>query len=293
MTNIRHLRALQAFDATASRLNISKAANDLGVTHGAVSRQIKLLEQYLDVQLLRRLSGGVQLTDEGARLHLATQEAFATLQQGIWATKRPRTRSSVTVSLSSSLTIKWLIPRLPEFRERHPGISIRLDTEDQIVNFLDSEVDVALRYGGHQSSGLYCERLVNERLVVVAAPSLVAEGPIDPEAIVQLPLLHDQFHPRWDTWATKAGIGQPDVQLTSSALPNSAVLIAAAIDGQGAILVREILVADDISAGRLVYLSDLSVEDENALCFVCRDGDQLSPPISTLRAWLIETVPKS
>ncbi len=288
MTIIRHLRALQAFDAAASRLNISKAADDLGVTHGAVSRQIKQLEQYLDVRLLRRLPGGVELTDAGSRLHLATQDSFATLQQGIGAIKRAKTRRSLTVSLSSSLAIKWLVPRLPEFRKRHPGISIRLDTDDQIIDFFDSEVDVALRYGGYPSSGLYCERLWKERLVVVAAPSLVAEGPVAADTIIQLPLLHDQFHPHWDKWATQAGIRHPDVQAKSSAFPNSAVLIAAAIDGQGAILVRQILVADDLAAGRLAYLSDVSVEDENALCFVCRDGDQRSPPVSTLRSWLTE-----
>ncbi|MBO9446946.1 LysR substrate-binding domain-containing protein [Ruegeria sp. R14_0] len=287
MTNIRHLRALQAFDATASRLNISKAADDLGVTHGAVSRQIKQLEQYLDVQLLRRLPGGVQLTEEGAHLHRFTQESFAALQQGIGSVKRTRPRRSVTVSLSSSLAIKWIVPKLPEFRERHPGISIRLDTDDQIIDFFDSEVDVALRYGGQQSSGLYSERLVNERLVVVAAPSW-AEGLVEPKAVVQLPLLHDRFHPHWDRWASKAGLVDPDVQSKSSAFPNSAVLIAAAIDGQGAILVRKVLVADDLNAGRLIYLSDVSIEDDNALCFVCRDGDERSSPISTFRAWLNE-----
>ncbi|WP_170424156.1 LysR substrate-binding domain-containing protein [Ruegeria arenilitoris] len=291
MTNIRHLRALQAFDATAARLNISKAADDLGVTHGAVSRQIKQLEQYLDVRLLHRLPGGVQLTEEGARLHRFTQESFATLQQGIGAVKRTRPRRSVTVSLSSSLAIKWLVPRLPEFRERHPGISIRLDTDDQIIDFFDSEVDVALRYGGQQSAGLYCERLVTERLVVVAAPSL-AEGSVGPETIIQLPLLHDQFHPQWDRWATQAGLVDPDVQSKSSAFPNSAVLIAAAIDGQGAILVRQVLVEDDLDAGRLIYLSDISIEDENALCFVCRVGDERSSPIGTFRAWLSEIATK-
>lgn len=289
MATIRHLRALQAFDAAAARSNLSKAAEDLGVTHGAVSRQIKQLEQYLDVALLRRLPGGVELTEAGARLHLATQQAFATLEQGIGATRRTRKQRSITISLSSSLAIKWLVPKLQDFRHRHPGISVYLDTDDQFVDFADSDIDVALRYGSNQWRELYCERLMSERLILVAAPSLVPQGSIAPAAITKLPLLHDQFHPYWDTWAKAAGLHEPRVQSMSSAFPDSAVLIAAAIDGQGAILVRHILVADDIEAGRLVCLSDIGVEQERSLYFVCRDGDQRSPPVNALRSWLSET----
>ena len=288
MTNVRHLRALQAFDVAASRLNLSKAAEELGVTHGAVSRQIKQLERYLDVALLRRLPDGVQLTDAGSRLHQATQQAFGALEQGIVATRRTRKRRSVTISLSSSLAIKWLVPRLPDFRERHPGISIHLDIDDQVVDFADSDADAALRYGSNQSSELYCERLLSERLVVVAAPSLVREGLVTPESITQLPLFHDQFHPHWDTWASGTGMCDPDVQSKSSGFPDSAVLIAAAIEGQGAILVRHILVADDLEVGRLVFLSDVSVDQDRALYLVCREGDQRSQPVSALRAWLNE-----
>ena len=288
MSNIRYLRALQAFDATASRLNISKAAEDLGVTHGAVSRQIKQLEQYLDVRLLRRLPNGVQLTEAGSRLHLATQDSFVTLEQGISAVKRESKKRSVTVSLSTSLAINWLVPRLPEFRERYPGISVRLDTDDQIVDLYDGQVDVALRYGADPSAELFSQRIIDDCLVVVAAPSLVSKTPVEPASIVELPLLHDQFHPHWDSWATKAGVDHRDLQSKSLAFPNSAVLIPAAINGQGAILVRQTLVADDIAAGRLVYLSDVGVEDENTLWFVCRNGDQQSQPIKTLLSWLVE-----
>ena len=288
MTTVRHLRALQAFDAVATRLNLSKAANDLSVTHGAVSRQIKQLEQYLGVALLRRLPNGVQLTSAGTRLHLSTQQAFLALEQGVMATRRTPKRRSITISLSSSLAIKWLVPKLPEFRDHHPGISVYLDTDDQFVDFADSDIDVALRYGSKPTRELHSERLLQERLVVVAAPSLGSEGLLAPEQVTQLPLLHDQFHPYWDAWAKAAGLTDTNLQAKSSAFPDSAVLIAAAIDGQGAILVRQILVVDDLEAGRLIHLSDFSIEQGRALYLVCRDGDQRSPTISALRSWLSE-----
>jgi LysR family glycine cleavage system transcriptional activator len=288
MKSIRHLRALQAFDAAASRLNISKAAEDLGVTHGAVSRQIKQLEQYLGVSLFRRLPGGVQVTTAGERLHVATQKAFTELDQGIRSTKRSSKRKSIKISLPSSLAIKWLVPKLPAFRARYPGISIYLDTDDNLVDFKVGDVDAALRFGRDVTKGLFCERLSNEGFVIVAAPSLLQEKPATPLDIAQMPLLHDKFHPHWDTWAKCAGLGELDVQSESSELPDSAVLIAAAIDGQGVILVRRILVADDLADGRLVYLSDVRLEDETPLCLVCRDGDQRSAPISILRSWLTD-----
>ncbi|MEM7268141.1 MAG: LysR substrate-binding domain-containing protein [Pseudomonadota bacterium] len=288
MTNVRHLRALQAFDAAANRLNFSKAAEDLGVTHGAISRQVKQLEQYLGATLFRRLSGGVELTDAGARLHVSTQQAFAALEQGIGATRRTGKRRSITISLSSSLAIKWLVPRLPEFRGRHPDVSVYLDTDDHFIDFADSDVDVALRYTDKPSNGLYCERLLDERLVVVAAPALGIEGPLAPETMTLPPLLHDQFHPYWNAWAEVAGMDQADIQARSVAFPNSAVLIAAAIDGQGAALVRQVLVADDLEARRLVRLSHISVEQERALYLVCRDIDQHDAVIRSLRSWLIK-----
>ena len=288
MTNIRHLRALQAFDVAATRKSLSKAANDLGVTHGAVSRQIKQLEHYLDVTLLHRLPGGVDLTDAGARLHLATQDAFTALEKGIAATKRTQRRRTVTISLSSSLAIKWLVPKLQDFRTRHPGISVLLDTDDHYTDFSNSDVDVALRYGSGEWHDMVCERLNDEHLIAVAAPSILPKGPASPAAIAHLPLLHDQFHPHWDTWAKAVGLAASGFQSKSAAFPDSAVLIAAALDGQGAMLVRQILVADDIKAGRLVRLSDTAIEQDKALYFICRDGDQRSPPIRALHAWLVE-----
>ncbi|MEM7302896.1 MAG: LysR substrate-binding domain-containing protein [Pseudomonadota bacterium] len=292
MAIIRHLRALQAFDVVAKRSNLSRAAEDLGVTHGAVSRQIKQLEEHLGVALLRRLPGGVDLTDARNGLHLSTQQAFALLEQGVATTRRIQARHSISVSLSSSLAIKWLVPKLPEFHKRHPGISLSLVIDEGFADFSERGVDVALRYTGSVPSELFGERLTKEHPVVVAAPSLAPDGLATPASITRLPLLHDQFHPCWGAWAMAAGISEPDVQSRSTALPDSAVLIAAAIAGQGAILVRHILVEDDLRAGRLVRLSDVRAEQKRALYFVCRSGDQRVPPVSTLRAWLNEICPQ-
>ena len=288
MNDVRHLRALQAFDAAGTHSSMSKAAETLGVTHGAVSRQIKQLEQYLGVPLLHRRPNGVAMTDAGERLHLATRQAFAALQIGLRGVKRVRDGRAVTISLSASLATKWLVPRLLAFRSRHPGIALFLDTNDEVIDFDDSDVDVALRYGVPNWGALHCERLMDEDLIVVAAPSLVANEtlPMTPAAIARLPLLHDHFNPAWDQWADAVGINRSQVASADVKFGDSAVLITAVIDGQGVALARRLLVGDDLDAGRIVRLDATTVSLDRALYFVCRTGDRDSAAIRSLRHWL-------
>ena len=285
----RHLRGLQAFDVTASRSNLSKAATELGVTHGAVSRQIKQLEDYLGVSLLHRRPNGVEKTEQGERLHRATQRAFAALRDGIREVSRVEDNQSITISLSASLATKWLVPRLAAFRSVHPGLSVFLDTNDEIVDLRSSQIDVALRYGTPDWGDLHCELLTHEELIVVAAPTLVDSSPLPltPQTISSLPLLNDEFNPAWDRWAEGNGLDPARVASPAVRFADSAVLIAAAIDGQGAGLARRLLVEDDLEAGRLVRLDASVTTLDRALYFVCRPGDRDRAPIRRFRNWLL------
>lgn len=288
MTKVRHLRALQAFDAAATHSSLTRAAEALGVTHGAVSRQIKLLETYLGVHLLNRHPNGVEKTDAGEQLHRATRQGFSALQTGIGSVKREQDRRSITISLAASLATKWLVPRQPSFRAQHPGVALFLDTNDDVINFDDSEVDIALRYGVPNWTNLHHERLVDEDLIVVAAPSLVPGDklPMKPLAIARMPLLHDQFEPAWDKWADAVGLERSRIAPAGVMYRDSAVLLTAVIDGQGAAIVRRLLVSDDLDAGRVVRLDDTSLASDRALYFVCRTGDQDRAMIRSLRNWL-------
>ena len=288
MSEVRHLRALQAFDAAATNSSLSKAAVALGVTHGAVSRQVKQLEQYLGVSLLHRRPDGVEKTDAGEQLHAATRQAFSALQIGLRSVKRVQDSRSVTITLSASLATKWLVPNLPAFRKLHPRIAVFLDTNDDVINFDDSDVDVALRYGVPEWRGLHCECLTEEQLIVVASPSLVMNNrlPMTPDAIARLPLLYDQFNPAWDKWADAVGLDRSYVASAEVKFADSAVLIAAAIDGQGVALARRLLVDLDLEAERMVRLDDTVISLDRALYFVCRNGDQDRAAICALRNWL-------
>ncbi|MEM7209521.1 MAG: LysR substrate-binding domain-containing protein [Pseudomonadota bacterium] len=288
MSEVRHLRALQAFDAAATHSNLSRAAESLGVTHGAVSRQIKQLEEYVGTPLLYRHSGGVEKTIAGERLHVATQQAFSLLSSGVREVRRTRDSHSVSISLSSSLAIKWLVPRLPLFRTQYPGIRVFLDTNDEIVDFDNSDVDIALRYDDTATSGLHCERLLDEEFFVAASPKLVGEDslPMKPKAVAKLPLLLDRFNPAWEKWANSVGLADSHFAPSTIEFRDSAVLIAAACDGQGVALARRILLKEDLDSGRLVRLDSTSVSLNRKLYFVCREGEQHKSAIRTFRDWL-------
>ena len=288
MKPIRHLRALQAFDAAATTSNLSRAAEMLGVTHGAVSRQIKQLEQYLGLLLFDRKPNGVEKTSAGNQLHLATRQAFSMLEVGLQNVKPVRDHRSVTISLSMSLAIKWLVPRLPEFRQKFPGIAVYLDTNDDVVDLDNSQVDVALRFGDPDWGGLHHELLTEEALIVVASPTLVAGRnlPMTPESIVRHPLLEDEFTPAWEKWTGLVGLDSSQVASSKTRFMNSAVLIAAVIDSQGVAPVRRLLLADDLKAGRLVRLDDSVILLDSSLYFVCRNGEQDREPIRSLKSWL-------
>ncbi len=289
MENLRHLRALQAFDETATHSSLSRAADVLNVTHGAISRQIKLLELHLGVTLFHRRPNGVELTEAGERLHQSTRGAFSTLQLGVMEVKRLHHRQSITVSLSTSLALKWFVPLLNSFQQEHPGISLLLDTNDVFADFDVSEVDVALRFGEPGWDGLYHEQVRQEELIVVAAPSLVDQTrlPMRAEDVASLPLLHDAFNVGWESWATQVGLSPDRINAQSIKYVDSAVLLEAAIDGQGVALARRLLAARDLELGRLIRLDETRVPLDRALYFVCRPGDQERVTVRIFKKWLM------
>ncbi len=228
-------------------------------------------------------------TETGERLHLVTQQAFGVLERGLGEIRQPADKRSLTISLASALAIKWLVPRLPMFRSLHPRLDIFLDTSDNIVDFADSDVDAALRFTKPLSDGLFRELIVVEALIVVASPRLVESIalPMLAKDICRLPILSDDFDPQWPKWAEVAGIQMTDNCLKPDIrFKDSAVMISAAIDGQGVALARKLLVADDLAAGRLVQLDETEIPLERSLSFVCRQRDKDHPNLRKLRNWL-------
>lgn len=282
------LNAVRTFEAVARHGSFSKAADELAVTHGAVSRQVRSLEEQLGVVLLQRTAKGAETTLAGETLARAAGQALAALRSGVAALSEHEGSKTLSVSLATSLALKWLVPRLPEFRAQNPEISILLDTNDTIVDLRGSVIDVALRLGDGAWGGVHAELLARDELVAVGSPSLVREHPLplSDQALLQMPLVHDDYNPAWERWFQAAGLSAEGETLPGDRYRDTGVLIAAALDGQATILVRRLLALDDLKAGRLVQLSARTLQLEPALYFVCRKGEQNRPAVRLFHDWL-------
>ncbi len=202
------LRALAAFDAVAQFESFSLGAEYLCVTHGAVSRQVRLLEETLNTTLFIRSGTGTTLTENGQTLFSYTRKSFVSLQQGISALQRIQ-QSSLRISVDISFASQWLITKLQSFKSEYPSIPVYLHTEDQIVDPNNGSIDIAIRYGQGDWPNVHAEELMEEQLIAVASPMLLEQKLIstDPASLLQFPLLQDDFHRDcWRSWAERAGI---------------------------------------------------------------------------------------
>jgi LysR family glycine cleavage system transcriptional activator len=251
------LNAVRAFEAAARRGSFKDAAAELGVTHGAISRQIQLLEEWLGAPaLFRRLNRGVTLTPQGGAL---LAEFGPALDRISAAARRHRERRGgpvatvLRVNALATFSLRWLLPRLTLFREAHPGIEVQLTTANEPVDALAEEYDVVIRGGPDTFYGFVSRPLLHERRLPVCSPALMKRYPLATvTGLERHTLLHVSTVPKlWRDWLTVAGHAglQPAAALT---LDHFYLSIQAAVDGLGVAMGPTALVSDDLAAGRLV-----------------------------------------
>lgn len=280
---------LRAFVEVGRRGAIKAAAPVLGVTPGAISQQIKVLERKLGMVLFERHHRLLRLTPEGARLFAELDESFAAIEQSVGRRSGTVHRAGiVTVSTTPSLAATWLAARLGRFAAAHPSIEVRLQTSAALADIRGGEADLAIRHGTGRYPGLASERLFTPRLVVVASPLLLAEaGPIRmPGDCLDFPLLQDRERRDWPLWFAAAGL-RPDMRASAgSSFGDDALLIRAAIAGQGLAVVRDVYAADDLAAGRLVQPLPIFAETPMSY-FVVASPDRLAlPRVAAFHDWI-------
>jgi LysR family glycine cleavage system transcriptional activator len=281
------LNALPSFEAAARHLSFSRAADELHVTHGAVSRAVRNLEDHLGVQLMIRVSRSVRLTPIGASFaaeirdvleHLAAATSAATGQfSGI-----------LNVSTIDSFAARWLMPRLSRFRQAHADIDVRVATSERLADFVSDGIDIAIRCGGGKYPRLSAELLMNEDHFPVCSPRLLKGRPAlrTPRDLSRHTLLHDVFTIDWAMWLRSAGLDHIDPHRGPTFL-SSDHAIQAAIQGEGVALGRSALVADELAAGRLVRPFKLSLPAGFAYYVVCPPHALQRPNIKAFRDWLL------
>ena len=271
---------LRAFDVAARNLNLTAAAEEMNVTHAAVSRQVKQLEERLGVKLFERLPRGLKLTVHGALLAEGTREAFDRLATAIEDVSAPAVRRKLTISTFSSLATRWLMPRVLAFSELFPDTDLRVSTSARLVDFAREDVDIALRFGGGQYPGLHVRPMFKPKEIVVAAPSLLKKLPIKTFADLKAhTLLHDDSHQSWTRWLEAVDAKGVNPRRGIICGDRNSMLAATAA-GQGVGITSEVFAAGDLEAGRLVKVFDIEVNATFGIYAVCLPRRLNDPLIS-------------
>lgn len=286
------LQTLRAFEAAARRLSMTLAAEELHLTHGAVSRQIKALEENLGALLFRRLTRKIELTEEGATFFGIVTRLLSELAREAEQIRRSNDSTRLVVSSGVSFASKWLTPRLHRLMASHPDFDIHLEVTDAPVDFGAGHVDVALRYGTGVYPAATAERFMNETVSPVCTPDYRSRmgGISKPADLARCQLIHEiGMTTTWERWFAMMRLPYPGMR--GPGFTHGSMSIDAAIRGEGVALGRSVLVAGDLREGRLVALfpsSRLEVEWGYDLAY--RFGNQDHPKVQAFRNWLLDEV---
>lgn len=274
------LNALRAFEASARHLNFRLAAEELGVTQGAVAQQVRGLEARLGTALFERLPRGLRLTEAGRRFHAPLRRAFRLIEEAVDDLSDQR---QITISVTPSFASKWLVPRLNDFVTRYPDISVQVDARERLADFQSDGVDIAVRQSRSPlAQGLDFVPLFSTEFVVVGGPELASQIK-EPSDLMRHVLLSDT-HGLWPLFLDRAGVeGRPRMMSFSQ----TSLAIDAAVSGQGFALAHAPLVSSELASGRLVQpLSEVLVDD---LSFYIVTPQKPRQPelVNQMRDWLL------
>jgi LysR family transcriptional regulator, glycine cleavage system transcriptional activator len=282
------LNALRAFEAAARSESFTRAAEELHVTQGAVSHQVKLLEATLGIKLFSRERQRLVITDAGREYLNVVRDALDRIAAGTERVLQRQNSRVLTVSTSPDFAAKWLVYRLGRFAEAHPGIDLRVSATMHHIDFVREEFDVAIRHGDGNWAGLDAVRLCTEQLFPVCNPKLMSgrNRITKPSDLLKSPLLHLDDNKNWSQWFDAAGVAAPELP-HGLTLNRASMLIDAAVDGQGVALARTALAAWDLINGRLIRPFDLSLKLSKTYWIVCPKAVAMKPKIVTFRDWLL------
>jgi LysR family glycine cleavage system transcriptional activator len=283
------LNALKAFEAAARLQSFSRAAEELCVTQGAVSRQIKILEESLETKLFRRFHRQVLLTDEGLAYSRSVREAFEIIDAQSANLNPHRGDQILRIKSLPTFAMRWLIPRLSDFSKRNPDYKVSIHTSHKFADFDYDDLDGSIEYGTGEWKGVLSDLLFPTMLTPVCSPRL-ADGALPPTRLEELSnyvLLHSQQRPElWNQWLT--GLGASNVPTKDVArLEDSGLVYQAAIDGLGLAIAEVGYVKEDVRMGRLVRPFDFVLVGEQSYYFVYPPGKIRLKKLAAFRKWIM------
>ena len=280
------LNALKAFEAAARHESFTRAAEELCVTQGAVSHQVKALEAELAIKLFNRERQRLIITEAGRDYLAVVRDALDWIAVGTERLLQRQNAGVLTVSTSPDFAAKWLVHRLGHFAEAHSTIDLRVSATMHHVDFAREDVDMAVRHGDGNWPGLDAVELSAEQLFAVCSPKLLSGRRLGkPADILKFPLLHLDSRADWRKWLQAVGINANVKH--GPVLNRASMVIDAAINGQGIALARTTLAAWDLLNGRLVRPFPESLRLSKTYWIVCPKATSKVPKIVTFRGWLL------
>ncbi|NDZ15224.1 transcriptional regulator [Variovorax sp. WS11] len=292
MDRLPPLNAIRAFEAAARHMSITLAADELSVTPGAVSRQIKSLEETLGLQLLKRGHRQISLTRQGAEYYRAVARAIESLRDATRRLKRRSQRKQLRIRAYTTFAMRWLIPRLSGFHAAHPDVEVLLKASLEPVDFRKEDIDGAIRLGDGNWPGTHSLRLLDNILAPVASPELLKKGPKlkRPADLAHYTLLHTIARPDdWAYWLEAAGGASQLDPRAGMTYESSAMSYAAAIEGQGVAMAQLFLVEKDLEEARLVMPFKKTLDMGDFTYYLLTPSHRDEPAhMKTFRLWMME-----
>jgi len=279
------LNAVRVFETVAQELNFTRAADRLNVTQGAVSRQIRQLEDEVGVALFRREGRQLALTEAGRQFRDVVESSLGALRQGTARLRQSSGSPRLNLTVLPSFAGRWLISRLQDFQAANPELNIWLGTSYEPIDFeRDLEVDAGIRFGRGRWPNVHTVPLAEEQVAPVCTPNLAAQLR-EPRDVLKYKLFGDK--PPWDEWDTWLDANGVKRAVYEPRLSNDfSVILRAAVEGQGVAMARDLLVADDLKAGRLVRPFPSSVPSRFNYFFVCSPRRAADPALLNFVDWL-------
>jgi LysR family glycine cleavage system transcriptional activator len=285
------LNSLKCFEAAGRLLSFTEAARELNVTQAAISHQIKVIEEFLDLSLFERYPRRLALSEQGKALLPDVTEAFDRVSQAISSISQEQHSNLLSVRLAPSFAAKWLSPRLKYFWLQFPEIDLCLYHTHGAVDFERGEIDIAVTYGKGDWPGVVADKLLGLDFFPVCSPAFLRnDKPLtELDNLRYYSLLHDANYECWRDWLELAGVQGIDSD-KGTIIDDTNVLIQAAIDGQGIALGSSTFVEDHLESGKLIKPFDINLVNDFCYYVVCPESHLKNPAVRAFKEWLLSLV---
>ncbi|MYM32961.1 transcriptional regulator GcvA [Duganella sp. FT94W] len=280
--------ALRAFEAAARHENFSRAAEELHLTHGAISHQVRGLEEELGRPLFVRHGRQVKITHDGLKFAQLLGKAFADIAAATDTMRAAGGNQRLTISSIPSFAARWLAPRLGRFIERYPEIEVVLQSSGALQDLTREGVDVGIRFGRGNYPGMLVVRLMGDVYYPVVSPHYRNGAlPVEPAELARHTLLRSLA--RWTPWLRAAGVALAEPS-GGVMFEDLTMLIRSAADGNGVALVRHVVAMQEIASGQLLRLFDIATPSPDEYYFVTPPHAAAKPQVQAFRDWLLEEI---